>query len=96
MSYAYQPGLDGLRVVPVVAPQSAHAATSRKSCSGFCSDRTNSWRHPHTARYNRVTDLSSCFSVGVLKRNFFRVLARLVRDQEVDGSNPFAPTIFLP
>jgi hypothetical protein len=23
-------------------------------------------------------------------------LARLVRDQEVDGSNPFAPTTFLP
>ncbi len=23
-------------------------------------------------------------------------LARLVRDQEVEGSNPFAPTIFLP
>ena len=25
-----------------------------------------------------------------------RIFATLVRDQEVDGSNPFAPTIFLP
>jgi len=69
-------------------------ATSRNECSGFCSDPRNIRSHLRTSRHSLCVRLSRAFSIEGLKRDCLLRMDFLVRDQEVEGSNPFAPTTF--
>src|SRR5271169_7245919 len=64
---------------------------TKRSNGRFCDSKVESDLSPIAAEYR---PMSACLTQNKAKRANKIVFLLLIRDQEVEGSNPFAPTTF--
>src|SRR6266404_2079325 len=82
-----------MRLLIAISPAEDLIRGTKRSNGRFCDPANGSDLSPIAAEYGSI---SACSTQNKAKRANKIVFLLLIRDQEVDGSNPFAPTTFLP
>src|SRR6266403_3693241 len=81
-----------MRLLIAISPAEDLIRGTKRSNGRFCDPANGSDLSPIAAEYGSI---SACSTQNKAKRANKIVFLLLIRDQEVDGSNPFAPTTSL-